>query len=305
MILGYRFWQNRLGSDPDIVGKTLTLDGIPHVVVGIAPDQFDGHLGFTAENCLFRSNGIRAFSRTGTAAGIENFRADRAKEWLHIHGRLSPGVSVAQASAAVAAITARLAKAVSGDQRVQGRHRRGVRPTRHSRPFPTLASFRPSRYTLTGMVLLVVCLNISGMMQVRSAMRERELSIRQAIGASRARLAAISVVRSDRPGVRGRSARFAGALQPSVAAVLAHRATASGSDAGGTESRSLRWSRSVSGLCLLTSLVFGLLPALRFSRPVIISSLKDDAGVGRAPRGSRSSRDGRVAGRDRGALASS
>ena len=44
VILGYEFWQNQLGSDPDIVGKTLTLDDIPHVVVGIAPDPFDGHL---------------------------------------------------------------------------------------------------------------------------------------------------------------------------------------------------------------------------------------------------------------------
>jgi MacB-like protein len=42
VIVGYRFWQNRLGTDRDIVGKTLTLDGTPHVVVGIAPDQFDG-----------------------------------------------------------------------------------------------------------------------------------------------------------------------------------------------------------------------------------------------------------------------
>ena len=47
VILNYQFWQNRLSADPDIVGKTLTMDGIPHVVVGVAPDQFGGHLGFT------------------------------------------------------------------------------------------------------------------------------------------------------------------------------------------------------------------------------------------------------------------
>ena len=48
VIVGYNFWQNRLASDPDIVAKTLTLDGIPHVVVGIAPDQFEGHLALQA-----------------------------------------------------------------------------------------------------------------------------------------------------------------------------------------------------------------------------------------------------------------
>ena len=60
VILGYGFWQNQLGADPDIVGKTLTLDDIPHVVVGIAPEQFDGHLWLQEENSLFRSNGIRS-----------------------------------------------------------------------------------------------------------------------------------------------------------------------------------------------------------------------------------------------------
>jgi hypothetical protein len=48
VILSYPFWQNRLSADPDIVGRTLTMDGIPHVVVGVAPDQFGDHLGFTA-----------------------------------------------------------------------------------------------------------------------------------------------------------------------------------------------------------------------------------------------------------------
>jgi hypothetical protein len=46
VILGYDFWQNRLASDPDIVGKALTMDGVPHLVVGVAPESFEGHLGF-------------------------------------------------------------------------------------------------------------------------------------------------------------------------------------------------------------------------------------------------------------------
>jgi hypothetical protein len=57
VILGYTFWQNHMGSGPDIVGKTLTLDGIPHVVVGVAPDQFSDHLVFREGHSLFRSNG--------------------------------------------------------------------------------------------------------------------------------------------------------------------------------------------------------------------------------------------------------
>ncbi len=191
VILSYQFWQSRLSADPDIVGKTLTMDGIPHVVVGVAPDKFGGHIGFTAWDLfvpLERHPRLLARTGAGSAGGVENFRDDRSKEWLNIHGRLAPGVSVQQASAAVAAITARLAKAYPATNEFKA----GIAAAYD--PLGTLARSNIWRiqalgYTLTGMVLLVVSLNISGMMQVRGAMRERELSIRQAIGASRARLA--------------------------------------------------------------------------------------------------------------------
>ena len=104
MILGYDYWQNHMAADPDIIGKTLTLDDIPHLVVGVAPEHFAGHLGFQERDSFFRSNGIR---RSGTDA--ERCASDRSHEWLSIHGRLAPGVSIAQASAAVAAVTSRLA----------------------------------------------------------------------------------------------------------------------------------------------------------------------------------------------------
>ena len=106
---------------------------------------------------------------------------------MHIHGRLSPGVSIAQASAAVAAVTSQLANEYPATNEFKA----GIVV-----PYDPLGNLDRSEFriveavalTLTGAVLLVVCLNISGMMQVRSAMRERELSIRQAIGASRGRL---------------------------------------------------------------------------------------------------------------------
>ena len=120
VILGYQFWQNHLSSDPDIIGKTLTLDDVPHVVAGIAPEQFDGHLGLQGRDLFV------PLERHPLLLTDRNARFDRSKEWVLIHGRLSPGVSVAQASAAVAAVTSHLAKAVSGDERDQVRHRRAV-----------------------------------------------------------------------------------------------------------------------------------------------------------------------------------
>ncbi len=185
VIVGYDFWQNRLASDPDIVGKTLTLNGIPHVVVGVAPDQFQGHLALMGR-ALFVPLERHPRLRAGNTAD-SNARSDRGNEWVHIHGRLSPGVGMAQASATVAAVTARLAKEYPATNElkagiVKAYDPAGVLDRSQLRIFEAVA------LTLTGTVLVVVCLNISGMMQVRSAMRERELSIRQAIGASRGRL---------------------------------------------------------------------------------------------------------------------
>jgi len=137
---------------------------------------------------------------------------------------------------------------------------------------------------LTAIPLLVVCLNLSGMVQVRSAMRERELSIRQAIGASRRRLMqhllAESVVLAVLGGTLAALLLFN--ILPAVAWWL-------------DEPLEPQLQRALTldvpmlaicgGLCLLTSLVFGWLPALRFSRPRIMAVLKDDAGGGRVRAG--------------------
>src|SRR5262245_7271143 len=182
VIVGYQFWQNNLSSDPEIIGKTLKLDDVPYVVVGIAPDQFTGHLGLQGRELFV------PLERYPLLIADSNARLDRGKEWLHIHGRLSQGVSVAQASAAVSGITSQLARAYPTTNELKAAIVEAYDPIGVLDRSQFLA-IQALALTLTGVVLLVVCLNISGMMQVRSAMRERELSIRQAIGASRLRLA--------------------------------------------------------------------------------------------------------------------
>jgi predicted permease len=270
VILGYRYWQNQFASDPDIIGKTVTLDDVAHVVAGVAPAQFDGHMTGNGEVAVFLPLELHPRFRTDGA--------DRSKELVFIHGRLTPGVSVAQASAAVTVVASSLAKQYPSTNE----NKSGI-----AVPYDAYGNLVKSRVaviqalglTLTGMVLLVVCLNISGMVQVRSAMRERELSIRQAIGATRRQL--IQYLLSEAIIVAGFGAILAllvlfnllslrslltdAPLPPQVQEVLKVNLPTAG---------------FAVGLCLLTSLVFGLLPAVRFSRPVILSALKDDAGVG-------------------------
>ena len=264
VILGYRYWQNHLASDPDIIGKTLTLDDVPHVVTGIAPDGFHGHNGFNGAMEVYVP--LERHPRFRTAD------TDRSNAWVFIHGRLPPGVSVAQASAAVSTVTSVLAKQYPSTNE----NRAGIAASYS--PIGHLASSRVTiiqavGLTLTGMVLLVVCLNISGMVQVRSAMRERELSIRQAIGATRRQM--IQFLLSEAIILAGLGAILASLVLfnlPSLLSVL--RGDPLPPQVLDVLRLNLPTVGICVGLCLLTSLVFGLLPAVRFT---ILASLADDA----------------------------
>ncbi|HET9373142.1 MAG TPA: FtsX-like permease family protein, partial [Vicinamibacterales bacterium] len=241
-----------------------------HVVAGIAPEGFDGHVTGNGQVAVFLP--LDRHPRFRTAAN------DRSQDWVLIHGRLMPGVSVAQASAAVAAITSSLASQYPSTNE----NKSGIAAAYH--PYGNLVKSRLAvlqavALTLTGMALLVVCLNIGGMMQVRSAMRERELSIRQAIGATRRQLIQYQLCEAlivaglgailallvlfNLPAIRSLLADSP--LPPQVQDILKVNLPTIGFAAG---------------LCLLTSLVFGLLPAVRFSRPAILSAVKDDVGAG-------------------------
>ena len=270
VILGYRYWQNQFASDPKIVGKSLMLDDVLHVVVGVAPDRFDGHTAF--------NGGVDAFLPLERNPMFRTAGTDRNNQWILMHGRLMPGVTVAQASAAVATVTSALAK----QNPSTNENRAGIAVSWSG--LGVLASsqvliIKTVAMTLTGMVLLVVCLNISGMAQVRSAMRERELSIRQAIGATRRQL--IQYLLSDTLLMAAAGATLASLLLfnlPSILPLFADDTIPSQAlDA-------LRINLPTVGvcvlICLIASLVCGFLPAARFSRPVISSALKDDAGVG-------------------------
>ncbi len=277
VVIGHEFWQRQLASDPEIVGKMLPLNGVPHVVSGVAPEQFEGHLPF---------QDIEVFvplERHPSLLADASRRFDRSRMWVRIHGRLSSGVSVEQANAAVSAFTARLAKEYPATNESTA----GVVLPYHpignlkGQNLPILIA---AADILLAIPLLVVCLNISGMVQVRSAMRERELSIRQAIGASRRRLIQHQLAESVVLAVLGGA--LASLVLFNVPALVSWLA---GQPIPAELLRALRVDVPMiaitAGLCLVTSLLFGWLPAVRFSRPRIMTVLKDDAGGGRVRAG--------------------
>lgn len=271
VILGNDFWRNRLGADPDIVGKRVRLDDVPHVVVGVTAElAFD-------ERQLFIPIERHPLLRDRDAEA-QVVRSDRSREWIHIHGRLLPGVSVDQAGAAVSGVTSRLARQFPATNEFKAGAVAAYDPFGVLQR-PQVRLLQAVALTLTGMVLLVVCLNIAGMMLVRHAIRERELSVRQALGASRGRL--ITHLLSE--------ALILAALGGLLAALVLFNTPPLVIWLSG-ESIPVQLQRAMSvdaymvavcvGCCLVTSLLCGWLPAMRFSRPAIISSLKDDTGVG-------------------------
>lgn len=284
VIVAHAFWQNRLASDPDVVGTTIVVGKVPHVVAGIAPERFGGHIA--------HEDGVELFlplERHPALLTRPDARFDRGKRWIRIHGRLSPGVSIAQASAAVSALTSQLAR----EHPLTNESIAGTVLPYHTIGHVDGANLRvvvALWHVLMTLPLLVVCLNVSGMMQVRSAMRERELSIRQAMGASRGRLVQHLLAESIVLALVGGS----------LAAFLLFNALPLISWWVGEPiplpleealTPDLRMLAECGALCLATSLVFGWLPAARFSRPAIMTVLKDDAGTG----GVRAGRFHRVA----------
>ena len=272
VILGHAFWRQHLSSDPDIVGKTLTLDGTPHVVAGIAPETFAGHISFLDPELFL------PLEQHPLLLGDKGARFDRSKAFVRIHGRLLPGASVTQASAAVSAVTARLAR----EYPATNEFRAGI-----VEPYYAAGSLENAEVAILLSVgqammvipLLVVCLNVSGMVQVRSAMRERELTIRQALGASRKRLMrhllAESIVLAGLGGTLASIVLFN--LPPLLSWWMGEPLPAKLQAALNVD---LRMIAVCAGLCLATSLLCGWLPALRFSRPKIMTVLKDEAGTG-------------------------
>ena len=275
VVVSHGFWRNRLGSDPDIVGKTLTLDGIPHAVVGIAPAEFRGHFN-ALDDSASSSVLFMPLERHPRLRADPSLRFNRSLDWVHIHGRLAPDVDITRANAIVSTTMTGLSKQYPATNEfkaasVEPYFSQGAANRRQMRRTSGLI------LGLAGTVLLIVCVNISGMMLVRGATRERELSIREAVGASRRRL--IQYLFFEAVWL----ASIGGGLSVLVLfGVPAGIARWLGSTVPPELDLDLAGIAIASGLCLIVSVVLGLLPALRLSRPNLIPALKDDvAGGGR------------------------
>ena len=288
-VLGYGAWKTRFNMDPTIIGRTLRLNGYPFTIIGVMGPEFFGDT-LAARPDVWVPMCMQAQLMPG-----RKWLDDAKVSWLHLMGRLQPGVTMAHAHDASQAAMSALAKANWGtlfqpeelQNFTSGLHvgpgAKGYSGMRSMLGTPLLILMG-----MVGLVLLVACVNLASLLLARSATRRREMAVRLAIGASPFRvirqLLTESVILATAGGVAG--------------LIFANWGTHALIKLGGDTSFSRidvhpDWPvfAFTAGVCILTGVLFGLAPALQATRLDVGSTLKEGtrttaaAGSGRWPLG--------------------
>ncbi len=281
-VVSHDLWENRLGGRADILGHAITLNRVPYMVVGVAPEGFRG-----ARVTLSSIDLWVPLVQHPLAGGEESILTDRERYAVQVLGRLRPGTSLTQAQAAVQTVFGRLAEeyAESNENRTARAAPFGRFPAQN-RIWDMIAV--AGMWGLLIVLLLIICGNLAGMALARSATREQEIGVRLAMGSSRIRLVRHLMVEALLLSLAGGGVGAALAMVGMAAVSPADL----GITAPGVTFEPGGWVLAMSfALAFAAALAVGLLPALRFSKPEVLSALKDDAGGG----GRRVSRMQRVA----------
>lgn len=258
VLLSYGLWTQRFGSDPRIVGRKIILDDAPVTVVGVMPASFDFGAVFAP--------GTQMDLYVPFALSPET---DRWGNTLSIIGRLKPGVSVSSAAAEAKIRSAQITKELP---RANGLNLE-VSTLKHH----VSGRVRPALLLLglaVGVVLLIVCANISNLLLARGLSRQKELAVRSALGAGRGRLAAQILTETL-------SLSFLGALLGTLLAYGGTRALAHLTAYHVPLLSEVSLNGTAVGfsllLAVLTGVIFGLIPALQVPSIIVNNALKAKA----------------------------
>jgi predicted permease len=268
VVLGHSYWVRRFGGDPGVIGSSVTLDGQRATVIGVVPEEFRGPYN------LVELDAYAPIGMYGMASGNSSFFTDRRDFELRVLATLKPGVTTKQAEAALNVIAKRLASEYP--QVDQGQIARVI-PERLARPEPAVANVMPLVATIflvmVGLVLLVACFNVANLLLARAVVREKEMAVRAAMGASRARLIRQMLTESVLLAIAG---AVGGALMGNWVIRVLERLRPLG-DFPLRLAFTFDWRvfSYVTGVALAAGIVAGLAPALRISRANLNATLRE------------------------------
>ena len=278
-VIGYTFWQNRLGGDPDIIGKLITINGKPYTIVGVAPEGFQG-----------TTTGVRpmVYVPITMRGEVQRFTQweNRRNYWIYLFARLKPGVSRASADASLNSVfraiinevEAPLQEGMSDKTMERFRARkvllapgaRGQSSIHREARTPLLLLF-----AVTAVVLLIACANIANLLLARGAGRATEMGVRLALGGTRRNLVTQLLTESVLLAALGGVASLIVA-QWTLSAI----GTLLPPDASQSMEFRIGWPVVLftTLLSVATGVLFGLFPAMHSTRTDLISTIRAGAG---------------------------
>jgi len=265
IVLGYSAWQSRFADDPNIVGKTAKLNGLDYTILGVTPRGF-----FGTEVLLTPEFWVPMAMEPQIEPGNEWL--DNRSTWnVWVLGRLKPGVTEKQAEANLNALAAEMGRANRENQGLEIRLTPpGLIGSALRGP---VIGFAAVLMALAGMVLLIACVNIAGMMLARAADRRKEISIRLALGAPRWKLIRQLLTESLLLSVAGAGAGVLIAMW--LLGLLAAFRLPISIPAATSLHFDLRVVLFTVGLCFVTTVLFGLAPAIQAARVDLLPALKN------------------------------
>jgi predicted permease len=254
VILSYRLWQRRFSGDRNVLGKPIVLDGNAFTIVGVMPQgfQFAPFWATKAELWVPNAFGARIHSRGGNS--------------LRIFARLKDGVSLTQARAEMAAITGRL------EQQYPGTNRDVVVTPLKEKVVGEIETPLLVLLGAVGFVLLITCANVAHMLLARAAARQKEVAVRTALGARRGRIVRQFLTESLLLGCLGGVAGLALAALGTKFLVALSPANIPRVQTVGIDIRAALF---LFGATFVTSIGFGLAPALQASSVALSDTLKE------------------------------